>query len=509
MGRHLRALMNRFHLQAADRSFNIVIKSRAAGPQIPHLADLCRGTPWNPNLTLHCHSSCGPDQLSLCGGLAEARNRVQTCLRLAIDAGAGGGLVIPPVVSRAEDGLTPDLRSGSVCPGSLWDIAGMRRTLGNWCPGLKIRTTAACRSDGDDSTSGAVGTERGQQHVKTVNLPTRRYDGPHHNTATSSSSSSSTLSFGKLVQGFLRKASLDAEPVIVRYGDPHLAWDYAQSGEMATLRRELFHSMKHNSSLIALGRAVFDQIAEAAGGVDGRFIGVHLRGEGDLPKTGSAGVEAQLREFVKAIKGIASPSGTSSTPAAGPSPDDLKKRYDNDATLDDDSKIRTVYVSCSDRAAIQKFREMLETLNYTVYDWRALLGPPPGISDSKLNHQRHPGNGTLLAQIEALGSDQRDVVEYEVLVRARYWIGVSTSPLPTLIAYARGGVGATENLEEQKEKNTVGWFDRYINPRSSKTVGVDGDAARREYASDMRVRGDQFTKLLVVSRENVTDYFFP
>lgn len=47
---------------------------------------------------LYCHSGCGADQLSLCGGLAEARNRVQTCIRLAIDAGAGadGGLIIPP-----------------------------------------------------------------------------------------------------------------------------------------------------------------------------------------------------------------------------------------------------------------------------------------------------------------------------------------------------------------------------------------------------------------------------
>ncbi|KAK8050940.1 hypothetical protein PG993_002325 [Apiospora rasikravindrae] len=449
-----------------------------------HLGGLCRNTPWNPNLTLHCHSGCGPDQLSLCGGLAEARNRVQTCLRLAIDAGASGGLIIPPVMARAEDDFMLGLGSGSVCPGDLWDIADLQRTLGNWCPELEVRTTAACGNEnGNDSTSDKAVMETGQnQHVKTLNLPTRSYRGPHHSIATSSSSSSSTLSFGRLVREFLHSASLDAEPVVVRYGDPYLAWDYARSSETATLRRELFHAVRYNASLLALGRAVSEQIAEAAGeGALGRFIGVHLPGEGDLPEMGSGGAEAQMRGFVKAIKEIASSSATSSRPMAGASPGDMKKRNV------DDSQIRTVYVSCSDRATTQRLREMLEPLNYTVYDWRTLLDPHLR-AGSNFDDQHHPGNDTLVTQIEALGSDQRDVVEYEALVRGRYWIGISASPLSTLIAYARGsggGGGAIENDGGEKGpgKETGDWLDKFIHPQSSKTVGADGGGERGEQSA--------------------------
>ncbi|KAK7957225.1 uncharacterized protein PG986_006447 [Apiospora aurea] len=471
--------MNRFHLQAADRSFKIVtVKSRATeGLQIPSSGRSVSKDAVEPEPDTPLPQQLRPGPALAVRRPGRGAQPRPDLLAPGSRRGRRRGLVIPPIVSRAEDGFTLGLSSGSVCPGSLWDTAGLQRTLGDWCPGLQIRTTPPCGDAGDDSTSGAVGKEKGQQHVKTVNLPARSYKGSHHNTATSFSSSSSMLSFRELAQGFLRKASLDAEPVIVRYGDPYLAWDYARSGEMATLRRELLHALRYNSSLTALGRAVFDQIAQAAGGVDGLFIGVHLHDEGDLPKTVSAGVEGQMRHLVKAIKGIA----TSSTPTAGPSPVDLKKRHDGDVTLDD-SKIRTVYVSCRDQSAIQKFRDMLEPLNYKIYDWRALLGPPPGTS-SKFDHQRHPGNETLLAQIEALVPDQRDVVEYEVLVGARYWIGVSTSPLSTLIAYARsdGDGGATENaegLKEEEEQDAAGWFVRYVYPRSSKAVGADGGTSR-------------------------------
>ncbi|KAK8091244.1 hypothetical protein PG994_000749 [Apiospora phragmitis] len=474
------------------------------GFELPHLAGLCRDTPWNPNLTLYCHSGCGADQLSLCGGLAEARNRVQTCLRLAIDVGAGGGLVIASIAARAAE----------------IDDGFMVRTNS---PTALFRTTAACRHDENEDGSTRENVEKEERrNVKTVNLPSRSYKAPHHSITTSSSSFSSA-SFRHLVEGFLHEASLSAEPVIVRYGDPYLAWDYGCSGEMGTLRRDLFQALRYNAALLALGRAVLNQIAEAAGTADGdRFIGVHLRGEGDWSEKGSGAVEAQMRGYVEAIRGIASSSSsTTSTLTASASPGDMKKRGidGNDAATtldDDDSEIRTVYVSCSDRADVQRFREMLEPLDYTVYDWRTLLNPPTGTSSSSSSdnndnnndhQQRHPGNETLLAQIEALGLDQRDVVEYEVLVRSQYWLGVSTSPMSTLIAYARGGDGAG-NAEAQKQKeNTDDWFEKYIYPHSTKSVVANGSAGRWEFARELVVRGDRFTKLLVVSSVDIMDYF--
>lgn len=55
-------------------------------PDVTNLSKLCSKTTWTEGLWLHCHSFCGENNTSICGGLNNARNRVQTCLRLAIDA---------------------------------------------------------------------------------------------------------------------------------------------------------------------------------------------------------------------------------------------------------------------------------------------------------------------------------------------------------------------------------------------------------------------------------------
>lgn len=65
-----------------------------------HTRALCDATRWIDGLWLSCHSSCGPDKTSICGGLNNARNRIQACLRLAMELGAG--LSIPRVMARPE-----------------------------------------------------------------------------------------------------------------------------------------------------------------------------------------------------------------------------------------------------------------------------------------------------------------------------------------------------------------------------------------------------------------------
>lgn len=258
------------------------------------------------------------------------------------------------------------------------------------------------------------------------------------------------------MEGFLHDAGLGGEPVVVRYSDPYLAWDYVRSSEMTTLRRDLFWTLQYRQSLLVLGRAVFDQMAGATG-ADARFIGVHL-GEDEWAEVGAVGMEALIREYVEALRGIESPSTATPTGSVSAGRGDMKRRWSvggNDATPDD-YQIRTVFVSCRDMAVAQKFREMLQPFNYTVYDTRTLLALAVDVI-----HHHQKGNETLLAQIEALGPDQRYVVEYEVLVRARYWLGVSTSPLSTLIAHARGDPGITE------EAAMADWFEKYVYPHSA------------------------------------------
>lgn len=64
----------------------------------PSLRHVCDTTDWTEGLWLHCHNRAGPSKTSIKGGLSNARNRIQTCLRLAISAGAGV-IVIPPLSS--------------------------------------------------------------------------------------------------------------------------------------------------------------------------------------------------------------------------------------------------------------------------------------------------------------------------------------------------------------------------------------------------------------------------
>jgi hypothetical protein len=53
------------------------------------LTELCERTEWTEGLYVHCHNGAGPDGTSFRGGLSNVRNRMQTCVRLAISAGAG------------------------------------------------------------------------------------------------------------------------------------------------------------------------------------------------------------------------------------------------------------------------------------------------------------------------------------------------------------------------------------------------------------------------------------
>ncbi|KAH8680508.1 hypothetical protein BX600DRAFT_444567 [Xylariales sp. PMI_506] len=135
--------------------------------------------------------------------------------------------------------------------------------------------------------------------------------------------------------------------------------------------------------------------------------------------------------------------------------------------------VHMVYVSCGDRNAIQTFREMLEPLNYTVHDKWTLLEDQPESLD----------------RIEAMGFDEKGVVEYEVMVRAPYWMGISMSSMSSLIAYAR-------TVDEPED-----FFEKHIYPDSIRS-GIN-----RIYAENMVVRGNKHTKLLVVSGVDIMESF--
>jgi len=104
------------------------------------LRQLCDATTWTPGLYIQCHSYVHTKvegTVAIHGGLNNVRNRIQSCLRVAIDAGAG--VILPQVATRSQTALKK-LGAGTPVPASrFWDIERMEATLAQDCGQLEIR----------------------------------------------------------------------------------------------------------------------------------------------------------------------------------------------------------------------------------------------------------------------------------------------------------------------------------------------------------------------------------
>jgi hypothetical protein len=224
-------------------------------PDVTSLSKLCSKTTWTEGLWLHCHSFCGENNTSICGGLNNARNRVQTCLRLAIDAGAG--IIIPSATTRDEENLLKT-DSKTVCADMFWNMDYLQHAMGGQCPQLEIRMC-------DD--------RRGIERV--IETPRRSYlDAAHKNTT-----------FRQFVDTAMeanmtsRAEITVTNPAIINFGDSYIGWNYREAGELNTIRKDLFKVIRFNQHLLDLSSS----ISKSPELQQGAFIGVHLRGESDWP----------------------------------------------------------------------------------------------------------------------------------------------------------------------------------------------------------------------------------
>ena len=211
------------------------------------LKALCGETKWRDGLWLHCHSFCGENKTSVCSGLNNARNRMQTCLRLAIDAGSG--LILPSVMARTEENLRIDGGS-AVCADAFWDMEYLGESLQEQCPQLKIRYC-------DNRT----------RIDNILEAPFRSHTTePHLNG-----------SFHELVDSIIEEGNVtstnDSSLVAVNFGDSYLGWNYTGAGELGTIRKALFKALRFNRSLLDISTKIL-QSPELSNG----FIAIHFRG---------------------------------------------------------------------------------------------------------------------------------------------------------------------------------------------------------------------------------------
>ncbi|TGO86915.1 hypothetical protein BPOR_0267g00140 [Botrytis porri] len=280
------------------------------------LRSLCETTTFQPGLYLQCHSWCGPNSTSVCGGLNNARNRIQTCLRLALDLGSG--IILPTVQSHrnAENVVDyGDTTDNTLCPDVYWDVEYLVQEMGSACPELEIRQ---------------CGDVSGIDEDKIIQMKKREHGDASHHIGT----------FKAIVNEHLESLSLSSisveDPVAVGFGNTIYAYNYTYDSEQA-LQKELFRTLKYNRNLLDLGSRL-RYSPELRGG----FIGVHFRGESDWPQNfGSR--EDQMNFFKQEIELASTVQGA----AEG---------------------IKTIYISCGDEAATSTFREPLSALGYQVYD---------------------------------------------------------------------------------------------------------------------------------------------
>ncbi|KAF5872923.1 putative alternative oxidase protein [Botrytis fragariae] len=280
------------------------------------LRSLCETTTFQPGLYLQCHSWCGPNSTSICGGLNNARNRLQTCLRLALDLGSG--IILPTVQShRNTENVVDygDTTDNTLCPDVYWDIEYLLQEMSSACPELEIRQ---------------CGDVSGIDEDKIVQMKKREHGDASHHIGT----------FKAIVNEHLESLSLSSisadNPIAVGFGDTIYAYNYTYDSEQA-LQKELFRTLRYNRKLLDLG----SRLRYSPELRDG-YIGVHFRGESDWPQNfGSR--EDQMKFFTQEIELASTAQGVTEA-------------------------IKTIYISCGDEAAISTFREPLSALGYRVYD---------------------------------------------------------------------------------------------------------------------------------------------
>ncbi|KAL3423533.1 hypothetical protein PVAG01_05280 [Phlyctema vagabunda] len=349
------------------------------------LRQLCEQTKWTDGLWIHCHSWSPEDsegKQSIGGGLNNIRSRLQTCVRVAIDA--GGGVIIPSVSVRNETNMRVDSDDGRYPASIFWDMEYMTKVLGEQCPQLKVRFEA-----------------KGLKPM--LNAPKK--------------SKYKTGTFRKMIYGVLEQHNISIEsitpsnPVALTFGDSFTAWNYLVSDELATIRKDLFKTLKYNKDLLAMSSRMLEFPALKKG-----FIGIHYRAESDWSNN-MGNPEHQMKLYIEEMEKLPR--------------DSLKDR-------------RTVYISCGSKPRIQAFRNKLRPLGYQVYDKWSL----------------HANDTERLAKIEGLMFDEKAILEYEMLVNADFFLGVVMSSMSSLIAYAR-------SLDDPEL-----FFPTYVFPGSIQDGGV-------------------------------------
>lgn len=205
--------------------------------------------------------------------------------------------------------------------------------------------------------------------------------------------------------------------------------------------------MEYSSDLLDLGRRITDspRLRDAP-----YWVGVHLRAEDDWPPAwGTA--EEQTQAYVEELRRVRARESEG------------EGQVDGGGSGSPRGQPAAVYVSCGNQTAIQRFRETVAPLGFSVVDkWTVLEESwPEGV-----------------ARVNALGFDAKAVVEFVPLTKAKYFLGLRLSSMSVVIAWTR-------TLDEEGE-----FFKNYVDSFEAET---------KNKGRILEMRGNNNTRLLAIS----------
>jgi GDP-fucose protein O-fucosyltransferase len=296
-----------------------------------HLKTLCNKTTWIDGLWLRCDSHYRPNQDFMCGGF-NARNRLQSCIRLAIDAGAN--LIIPKVATLSE-ASPKSTNNEAVDPSLFWDMGYLKRSLHKQCPHLQLRYN-----------SDTSWVEKNMQVPKYGHRDLGFKIGEFREFTQNVFSANNITSISP------------SNPLVLSWGDSEPTWNYTESREDSTISKDLYRILRFNRSLLAIGDRVLSKIDRNT-----LLVGIHYPWEAN-----------RRDQFT--------------------TPTQVMQRYTSELLRlhsFQPKAITQVYISSTNRSATQDLRTQLEPYGFAVHDKHSLLASEPSLLaelDALSHHQR-------------------------------------------------------------------------------------------------------------------------
>ncbi|OTA55953.1 hypothetical protein K449DRAFT_387723 [Hypoxylon sp. EC38] len=367
------------------------------------LQRVCNEATWVQGLVYICDNNSG--------GIGNIRNYIQTCIRYGLEAGATG-LVMPKIRRRNETDLA-DLFTDYLPFDYMFDEKHFKDAFAANCPQITIYD--------DIKDIPGVGSKPDIEHITPKKFGNREgcdfRDQNRH-----------TDRFGDRFRKWLNDPKnghsppSQDHPRLIRFNWGVL-WDWQIYRDGPEFANTFGNILRFNDQLLRLGKKTLKRMhayAEANGGKDGRFLGVHLRTESDALSfwpTYNTQTEAYLKQATKRgfeVAYIATGDPLEAQNFAGAAIEMAQMRVVSKADLLDDEELEELDSLSWDQQGVIDFIVLLGSDFF--------VGTMPSSFSIYMAMKRHLKTGGLYTRPYKVGTEG-DGLSYLVGNYEKYWEG--------------------------------------------------------------------------------------